>query len=176
MIRTLARKPRGGYSLVEMLVAMFVLTTFLGLGVALIELMLKLGDGGQRTVETVQVASRLARFLRDDVRAADRVELPAGAAPPYRELTLIGPGALRVRYVVEKGTLVRERRDGDAPGPVERFVLPRPSARFELEPAESPRFVGFVMDRRPGTRRGPSQDFRIEARLSADPATPEALP
>ena len=154
---------------------MFVLTAFLGLGVALIELLLKLSDSGQRSIEAMQLAARLARVVRADVRAAERVETPPGAVPPFTDLTLVGPGTRRIRYTLDRGTLVRQQRDGDTPGPAERFAVPMRTARFLIEPADGPDpFVTLIFDRRPGRRRGEPQEYRIDARLHADGLVGEA--
>lgn len=165
------RKPSGcrrGYSLIEMLVAMFVFTALLGICMALVELLLKLDDRGQAHAEALATTARLARTFRADVHAALRAETPDGATAPIDRLTLAGPDGRTVDYRIVKGALIRTEREAGVFRQNDRFPLPTRAGRIAVESEGDRTMVAILFDHRSARNRGESRELRVAAALGTD--------
>lgn len=162
------RPGRPGYTLVEMLMVMFVFTAFLGVSVALVELLLKMDGGARAHQEAIAATARLARAFRADVHAASRVGPPAGAPAPSDRLVLAGPGGRAVEYRVERGSLVRTEREDGVFRRTESFPLPARTGRLAIEEDGGRTRVAVVFDRRSARNRGAPRELRLEAALGLD--------
>ncbi len=167
-MRRVRTRGRHGYTLVEMLVVMFVFTTFLGVCVALVELLLKLDDRGQAHEEALATTARMARTFREDIHAAFLAEPIAAAGGASGRIALAGPEGRRIEYRVAKGLLIREERQDDAFRRTDTFPLPTRTGRLVIEPGEGRPLVAIVFDHRSARNRGRPQELRIEAALGTD--------
>jgi prepilin-type N-terminal cleavage/methylation domain-containing protein len=154
---------RRGYTLIEMMMAMFIVATILVLGTALVERLLTLDDAAKAHVEALETASRLARTFRDDARSAASAE--ESADPP--RLVLRRPDGRVVEYALDGKTLARVVRDGARTLQAEAIRLPSRRVELEVERRGGRTAVALTFDRRAGTRGEPSP-LRIEAAVGLD--------
>lgn len=169
MITRRTHTPRRGHTLVEMLVAILVFSTMLGLSIALIESLFRLETDAQRHAETLATISRLSNDIRHDIRhthvLANRNDF---AASPAVSLALQLGTKHTVDYTLETGALVRRESTPDGRTRVERYALPRNTCQFVLVPDHPERII-LAFDRRSSTRkRGLPRPVQIEAALGAN--------
>jgi prepilin-type N-terminal cleavage/methylation domain-containing protein len=156
-------RPRG-YTLIEMMMVLFILSTLLVLGTTLIEKLLTLDDASKVQIEAMETASRLALMFRDDVRAAIRID---DREAPGR-IVLTEPGDRRVEYAISEKTLARIVHEGQSVRQAEPIRLPSRLNRMEVRREEGRTVVAIVFDRRTNTVRGVPSPLRIEATLGSD--------
>lgn len=161
---------RRGFTLIDLLITMFVFTAFMGLCVALIELVLKLDSGGQEHLEAMETSARLARIFRADAHASTGASQGSGPGPgsPRDRLILSFPGGQTVEYRAWKGDVVRAERRGDEVVRNDRFRIPARSAELLLEVEGDRRVAAVVIDRRTVKKRGGPRTLKIEATLGSD--------
>lgn len=116
-------RPRG-VSLIEMLVAISLGVTVLGLAVGLIEGLFTLDSGVRENVRDRMTSARLAEQFRDDIHAlpVDGKVRPAGEGT--WELALAGR---TVEYRRDRDELLRTERSGDKVERREAYRLPDPA-------------------------------------------------
>ncbi len=149
---------RAGLTLIEVVTAMTVMTTVLGLSVALIAMLLKLSDSGHRHASDEAALMRAARLFREDVRAAAQA-VPEGGG---KRLWLGSVDGGSVEYSASREGLMRVAMWDDDVIKQERLPLPpKSSPRFEVDR----NVVALLLDRRqPGsTDRARPRVLRIEA-------------
>jgi type II secretory pathway pseudopilin PulG len=161
----LARRRRGGWALLELLVVITCATAMLALAVGLIFQMLKI-DGAERSrVVASSNLERLARDLRADGHSASQT---AEFAPG--RLVLTQADGRSVEYAVRPRDILRTSRRGEKVDHREEYRLPEATvARFD-SPSEGTRpMVAVVLSldaTRPGKTVDPGyRDYRIEAVL-----------
>ncbi len=161
------RPARQGFTLIEMLTAIFVFTTVMGLCVALVDMLLKLNESGQAQTEAAETVSRMALAFRADVHAATGAQDPTGAppTPSGSSLILTLPENRTIAYQVDKGRLVRTERKAGEFVRNEGFTLPARVGRIEHTQTHGQTVLALVFDRRVSTKRGIPRELRIEATL-----------
>jgi hypothetical protein len=151
-----------------MLVSMFVFSSLLGLGFALLQALLKLEDQGVAHAEAAAVTGRLARIFRTDVHRASAVEAGDENAR-VQEVRLFGPGDRVVRYRMQRNSLVRVEQTGGEVRTNDAFRMPMGTAAFEVGDVDGIEIVTLVFDRRVTRRkRGDAREIRIDAVLGKD--------
>ena len=157
---------RRGFSLLEMLVAVTVGSVLMGIGVAILTLLLRLDRTGREHAHRAVVLGRLAEQFRDDVHAALR-PMPAGTdhRAPWR--LDLGPD----RTVSYRITPESVERDETAPGkPVRHESYPLPegcAARVSLS-ADRTAQVASLIVAPAGTPSPTSHQLRVDAVLGRD--------
>lgn len=164
-------RPRGsrrrGVTLVELLAAMTTLTIILGLGAALLTMLLKLTDSGHEHAEAEAAVARVARLFREDVRNAEEVSgCEPGKASGRIRLT---SGDWGVEYSASKTALLRVEWIADVLLEQERVTLPvSEPPRFERPGEGPPAMVALVLERSKRKEASPAaKPLRIEAALGA---------
>jgi type II secretory pathway component PulJ len=165
---TRAPRIRRGFTLLDLLMTMFVFTTFMGLCVALVEMVLRLDSGGQEHLEAMETAARLARIFRADVHAATEASPAPGPDTPRHRLVLTLPEGQTVEYRVLKGDIVRAERQGGKLIRNDRFRIPARLSELSLEPGEGRTVAALVIDRRTIKKHGEPRTLRVEATLGSD--------
>lgn len=120
---------RRGFSLVELMTTITVLTILLGLCAGLIRLLLKLDQSGRDAMTTASDQVRLARTFREDAHRSTATNLPV-IEPNHLILSM--PDDFKAEYTVRPSDVLRELRQGDRVRHREVYRLPaRASVRFE---------------------------------------------
>ncbi len=140
---------RAGFSLVEMLTTIAVLTILLGMCAGLIRVLLKLDQAGRVAMDTANDQVRLARTLRDE---AHRSTSATARTLQADHLALTLPEGETVDYTIRPRDVLRELRQG---GKVRRREVyrmpPRSSARFEAATESSRSVISLIIPQSPGS-------------------------
>jgi prepilin-type N-terminal cleavage/methylation domain-containing protein len=163
------RSARRGYSLIEMLAAIAVLTVVLGASTALIDRLLKLDRSARAHRDDWATAGRLARAFRGDAHAAAFALTPPGAERSAAELRLRGPSGHDVVYEFDQGTITRLELVEGLPARGETFRLPGRLGHFELRHEGSRGLVALDLAWPTGRPElGVARSFRVVAALGLD--------
>ena len=166
-------RTRRGFSLIEMLVVIAVMSVMVTLGTITIALLMRSERNGGDALVAAQAANRLARQFRDDVHAAQAATLDA-KDHNHPILTLQANGVDRVSWSrVEAG--VRRTVAGELAG-IETYRLPIGDLLFavsETRPAGPTRRLVSVTAT-PPTETGPHPSDGWPVRVTAvlGPETP----
>lgn len=155
---------RRGYSLIECIVLISVLSALIGLSAGTIQLLLKLDRAGRAASEEAVALARLARDFRDDAHEAPPVD-PPGRSTDRVVLTL--SESKTVEYTIRPGDVLRTVRQGEKVLRHETYRRPaRASARIDVA-IDGPRPIASMVFDRPSSDRDISayHDYRIEAEL-----------
>jgi hypothetical protein len=162
------RRPRRGFSLVELLVAIGGVAITLGICITLLHSLLRLDRAARGHLAETSAVGRLARQFRQDVRAATR----SNAKPDAAGLELAMPDEGIVEYEARPGSLLRVERKGDQIVRREAFRVHRGGTpRFATEGENDDLRVSLVLaslEESPSPGSGPSRAIRIEARMNRD--------
>jgi type II secretory pathway component PulJ len=153
---------RAGFSIVEAMAAMTVITIVMGVCLALVTMLLKLPDAAHQHATDEAARSRVARLFREDVRAASRVV----SKDQGKRLSLRSGDGVSVEYAASGEGLSRVAWLGDQVAKEERLPLPpRSAARFEFRDG----VVALLLDRRAvrGDDSAKSRVLRVEAAVGA---------
>ena len=150
-----------GFSLVELLATITVLTILLGLCAGLIRVLLKLDQSGRDAMVASADAARLARDFRTDAHQG------TGSTPPTPAPDRIGwttTEDARVSYQIRPHDILREATRAGKVVRRELYRLPsRATARFEATTAAGPVLLSIVMDREAHPASGFAAADRIDA-------------
>jgi prepilin-type N-terminal cleavage/methylation domain-containing protein len=158
------RRPRRGWSLLELLVVITVVSILMGFTAALAARMIQYGKGERAAVVAAANLERLGRDLRNDARAAN-----APAELSETSLVLTQAEGRSIEYLVRPADILRTiRRSGKTEG-FDTYKLPTGTlARFES--GRDGRFpsVALVLRLNPATNPSSAaesayRDYRIEA-------------
>jgi hypothetical protein len=155
---------RRGYSLIECLVLITVMSLLIGLSAGTIQLLLRLDRAGRTASEEAVALGRLARDFRDDAHQAAPVD-PPGRSPDRIVLSL--GDSKSVEYAIRPVDVLRTVRSGEKVLRRETYLRPaRASARIDVAIDGSGPIASMVFDR-PSSDRDISSyhDYRIEAEL-----------
>lgn len=164
------KKSRRGYSLVEMLVVIGVMSAVAGVAVGILHSILSVNHAARQGLIEQSALARLAETFRADARAAD--ELTGGKSGKWELKRSDGPS---VEYRLEADRLTR-RGQTSAGGPtVEDFLLPK-GAAVTIEKMNQKDVGGAAMltlTVEPGTAddgrpRSATRGLRVEAQLGRD--------
>ncbi len=161
------RSRHRGFSLIELMVVVTVVTVLLGLCAGMIHLLLKLDHAGRYSSELAADLTRLAHDFRLDAHEATPLD---PTSSPLDSLKLPLGGGRTVEYQVRPGDIVRTLREG---GKVRHHDLYRRPARstvhFEVAREGSRPFATLRIDRPPnGIDDSVYDDFRIVGELGKD--------
>jgi type II secretory pathway component PulJ len=169
--RTQSDHRRSGFTLVELVAAISMLTTILVMTGTIFHLLLRSDKAAAQSFITERSISRLAVQFRDDIHhalTANLVEDPAQSKPV---LELSNPPQMKLHYVVTQKGIARLTIDGDAVSAREDYQLPDCRIRFQVDDQDNPRLRSLIVER-PGvvmtTKPQSPQPFRtlaIEASL-----------
>ena len=176
---------RAGTTLVELLVVITVAGVMLGLSVTAIHLLLGAEHEASRSTRYAASLARLARAFRDDIHAAQAVELPAIEAG-QGEVLVIGAGSGRqIRYELVANRAMRLEAVDDGPPQRDVFYFPPRSrlwfsrdatdglVRLEIEmAAHGPAHAAFVPPRQLVIEAASLRLRRFE--MNPDPGPPSA--
>jgi hypothetical protein len=115
---------RTGTTLVELLVVITVGAVMLGLSVTAIHLLLGAEHEASRSTRYAASLARLARAFRDDIHAAQAVELPAIEAGDAEVLLIGAGGGQQIRYELETNRAMRLEAVDDGPPQRDVFYFP----------------------------------------------------
>ncbi len=157
---------RRGFSLIEVLTALTVWSTILGLCVGMLATLFRAQGAVRDRLHHQATLTRLEEQFRADAYAAQSVTLDPTASGWMVHSTLQRP----VTYHAEPGGLVREEQVGEGPPRQERFVLPPGMvASIHVDSENSPAIVSLrisPLDRSSSSM--PGRTVRIDAALAAD--------
>jgi type II secretory pathway pseudopilin PulG len=122
---------RTGTTLVELLVVITVGAVMLGLSVTTIHLLLGAEHEASRSTRYAASLARLARAFRDDIHAAQAVELPAIDAGDAQVLVIGAGGGQQIRYELEANRAMRLEAVDDGPPQRDVFYFP-PRSRLSF--------------------------------------------
>jgi len=127
-------RSRRGYSLIEMLVVIAVMSMMVIMGTLTMALLMRSERTGGDALVAAQAGHRLARQFRNDVHAADDATLDT-STPGHLVLNLVANGRAKVSWSrVEEG--LRRRVDG-IPAQVETYRVPAHDFSIVLEPLQA---------------------------------------
>jgi type II secretory pathway component PulJ len=162
-------KNRAGYSLIEMVLVIGALSAVLGLCVGTIRGLVTLDRSGRARLTEEATLSRLARQVREDVRAA-RSGIVTGANDKNSQLDLRLSAGQVIEYRWAVGRLTRTRRGPGKTESHEAFTLPhRANPRFKVSDEAGQTWVTFVLE--PKADVAPlerQREFLVEAWLGKD--------
>lgn len=169
-------RPRGGYTLVEMIVVISVMSILMSSALAMIVTLFQSQRTQSERLLLTHSLGRLGASLRRDVAEADRAELRTEAGRTALELTA-GTGS--VEYLVEADQVRRLVRSGGNSTGGDAFRLPRSAARFEPAPSPEGQVVLRVTraaSPAAGVRTEPVAEIAIKASPRAWKPEPSAPP
>jgi prepilin-type N-terminal cleavage/methylation domain-containing protein len=127
-------RSRRGYSLIEMLVVITVMSMMVVMGTLTMALLMRSERTGGDALVAAQAGHRLARQFRKDVHAADDATLDT-SNPGHPVLNLIANGRAKVSWSrVEEG--LRRRVDA-SPAQIETYRVPAHDVSIVLEPLQA---------------------------------------
>lgn len=121
-----SRAGRRGFTLVELLTVISVLTAVMIVGTRLLILLMNLHTAAGIDLAQRETVQRLEGYLRRDLRQATDFTLPTDDQRP-QILTIVLPTAAEVRYHFDGNGAVREALAANVP---QREVFPLPHRRF----------------------------------------------
>jgi prepilin-type N-terminal cleavage/methylation domain-containing protein len=158
-------KPRRGFTLIEIIVAIAVATVVLAAAVALLHALLRADAAHRDAMQRSAAVDRLTQQFRDDVHAAVRV---AGASPDW-QFDL--PGGRSVAYQMTADGIVRIEKAGQAVAGRESFSLPAGAvARIETAMRGGATLVRLTVVPAAGddAQSVSAAPYRIDAVMAAD--------
>jgi prepilin-type N-terminal cleavage/methylation domain-containing protein len=162
------RPARSGFTLIESLVTMVLLSAFLAVGCALVQLLLATEQQDRDRLALRESTARLGRYFRADVHDA----LDATLYPPGRDvpavLDLDMPDGRLVRYLAGPRAVSRLVTFDGLPLEADDFDLGRRVARFSVDRADGVTLVGLRYDRRKAARAEDPRPVHLEAALGLD--------
>lgn len=168
------KQPRNGYSLIEMLAVISVLSVMVALATVTIALLIRSERAGGESVVAAQAAHRLARQFRDDVHAAHDATI-SFKAPGQPALSLETRGRPTVTWSRVPAGL--RRTVNTKPVQIETYRVPVSDVSFALSPnpdaSSQQRLVSLTTVPRTQNRRrvGDTWPVRVAAALGRE-ATP----
>jgi type II secretory pathway pseudopilin PulG len=164
--------PRCGTSLVEMLVVMTVAAAMVGLAVTTIHRLLGAEHEATKQARYAASLARLSQAFRDDLHAAQKVELPAVEPGEPAALVTTLPDGRRIRYELDAHRATRVEIDGSDETHRDAFYFP-PRSRLEFDRSgdrglvrltiEMPAGVAFAKPKDSAAASQPMQLLLIEA-------------
>jgi type II secretory pathway component PulJ len=144
-----ARRPRRGYTLVEMLLVISGVAVLFGITVGMIHMLLRLDRGSRERLGEKTTISRLARDVRRDAHAAASARPIAG----QRGVALEIDERRRVEYIDDGGRLIRRETRGDDTPLREVYRLPsRGRAAIALSTHDDRRWLTITLEPRPNLK------------------------
>jgi len=155
---------RRGFSLVELLTTITVLTILLGLCAGLIRVLLTLDQSGRDAMAIASDQVRLSRTFRDDVHRS-LLNVPPTIQPD--RLTLSLPDDSLADYTVRPSDVLRVLRQGGKVRRREMYRLPRRNTvRFESSVEAGRPMITLQLHSEPGQTPGTFEpDERTDAEL-----------
>jgi hypothetical protein len=168
---TASRPTRGGYTLIEMVLAIGAVAIVLGLCGGLLHVLLRLDRSGRDHLVETATIGRVARQFRQDVHAAREAKV-SGEAAAAAGLELALTEDRTIVYTMRDRALVRTEKRGDIAGRRESYALPFcRGGRFGVRNADSQVWVSLELLRGTGKDTGPMSlrhDLPIEALAARD--------
>lgn len=165
MTRSPRFAPRRGYSLIEVLTVIGVMTVLLTLCAGMLKLLLNLDHAGRDALAVAADAERLGRAFRLD---AHRATTPADRDADGRRVAWGLPDGERVEYAAGPDGIRREvRRDNRSPRRESFQLPPRAAARFDASDEAGRPFLTLTVHR-PATHRQAAVDERVVAEVGRD--------
>jgi prepilin-type N-terminal cleavage/methylation domain-containing protein len=161
---------RRGFTLVEVMASLAALTMVLGVCVALVTMLYRLSDSGEKHAAQELAIARAARVFRRDVNAADRVETRL-SGKPSDTITLLLKDGSSIEYTAEREAIVRVETVGTTIVSQDRLFLPEKAMpRFELHNDGDREFLSLAFNRRGAKTDAPLaiRNFRVDAVLGSD--------
>jgi len=172
-VRSATRKSvsRRGYTLVEIVVVISMLTMIISLAGMTFHLLLRADKSVLQAFVTERTISRLAILFREDVHRADAGVIEAEAEQTPQRLSLESPGRDPVRYAVTEEGIVRLTLEHGSVVARDDFVLPECEVFLTAGDADAVALRTLVIERPAASLVGKRQDqaprrqLKIEAYL-----------
>jgi prepilin-type N-terminal cleavage/methylation domain-containing protein len=171
-------RPRGGFTLTELLVVIATATVLMSAAVTTLTLLMRAQQAGTAGMSSSLSLSRLAADFRRDVRAASAAETTPGANGQPNEILLSLAVDRRVVYRLDNTTIVRRETSstGDDTIRNEAYAIDARSVRFDPPAAASGHSVTMhvtagLHDQSPTRGRSVTaspRTFQFEATLGSD--------
>lgn len=161
---------RRGFSLIEMVAAIGVISILTGLSVTLIHSLLRVERIERAALVQQNTLVRLSREFRQDVREARATEPSGDVAEPLTNIVLQSSAGDAVEYRIRNDSVVRTWRRAEKAERTETFKLPSgATAHLMVSRKPGQAVVSLLIDRKAGKRgEGESREFRVDARVGRD--------
>jgi prepilin-type N-terminal cleavage/methylation domain-containing protein len=165
------KRRRSGFTLIEMMVVISILTVMMSLVGMTFHLLLRTEKLVSQSFVTERAISRLAVQFRDDVHQAETGLLTSDANPGKYELALGDSRGIRVRYAATEKGLVRLSVDRDQVVSREDYRLPECQISISTGQGDEASLRTLIIERPGATivqyeqRPRPLRSLRIEAHL-----------
>ena len=136
-----------GMSIVELIVVMGIATTFLGLGIYTLHLLLRAERNTHQAARLGESMSRLSQHFRNDAHAATDVRVGPKNADEGTSVTLTMSAGRTVHYGLDAGRIVRIERLAETIKQQELFPMAAGSA-VQFLVTDEPRIVSIVVQQR----------------------------
>ncbi len=157
---------RRAFTLVEMIVAISVGATLMGIAMSLLLVMFRTEQNGRSQLAQAESLERLANQFRQDVHAAIGRTVPSGKDLHDWRFDLTANRS--VQYRVAENAISREQRSGAKQVRRESFRLPQDSTvAIAVDRAANPPLVSLTIEAG-GTSSQPGCPFRVDAVLGRD--------
>ncbi len=163
-----AGRRRRGWTLIEMLVTIAVMTSITGVAVKLLASLLRAERNGVEHVTRLTTVSRLSRQFRSDVHAATEVQLAADN-PQQPLLRITSENQRQIQYEIQPQGLLRTEKRPDQTVAV-KDLLRLKNTRFRIvESPAPPRLLTLIIETPdifasdPKQPAGDSREVHIEA-------------
>ena len=169
--------PRTGFTLVELMVVISILSIVTTLGITTITWLYSIEQTTEDRADTSANWSRLEQDFRNDVHAATKAELVPPSESGSLELRLEQPSETMVVYRATEEQVVREVKQSFATVARQNYHLPNGTVRFSQDPKLPLIRVNYAFTRQPSTQAPvpkftPTQTHTIEALLGTPTPTP----
>jgi hypothetical protein len=179
---SLGRRPpaRRGITILETMVVMTGVAIMLGLCAITLQLLMRMNADSQARLASAITFERLARQLRDDVRAAESATLAPAAetAGKTAGLHLTLEPAHLINYEIRESSVTRlESRSGQSIRRESYHLRRGRNGRFELRDEADGKLVGLVVTQSPGTSRtDPPRPIEVVALVGRHRPSPGPKP
>jgi hypothetical protein len=171
---SVACRKRGGYALIEMVLAIGAVAIVVGLCAGMLHVLLRLDRAARSHVVETATIGRLARQLRHDVHAAREARTERAGNGPVTRLELVLPGDRTITYEMHERALLRREHQGNTVEWHETYTLPFcHEGAFVVQAQDGQDWVRLRLRRGPENEiaagaRSPRQDLAIDALAGRD--------
>lgn len=152
---------RRAFTLVELIIVLTVATAIVGVAVMLIELLLRSERDTARGFRNARVLMRVSQIFREDVHAAERVEVNAPEVDKKPGLNLGLSDGRRVYYEIDAHELRRTESQGDKASHQDTFRFP-PRSELRFEVVEKRSIVQLEIRRARGSEELTARDGAVQ--------------
>ncbi len=137
---------RRGFSLIHMVTVIGMMSILMTMSGVIIQSLLRSDQSVSRQAALEMTLLELSRQFRDDVHAANPMDLKEAKPAPTDSLELSAPRSSRVTYRVKDETVIRESFNGDQATGREVYRVPDCGVQFRSEASDGDQDRLFALD------------------------------